>query len=298
MSSEGAVRADAIARPATAALERRAPRHPRRRPSAWHLLLLPLSLIFIFPFVQMLLASFMTTREINAYPPALFPHHPTLHAYGTVLRDSDFPLWFRNSLIVTSVAVVSQLLLCPLAGYAFARMRFIGTRTLQLLLLTTVFIPPQLLMIPVYKMYAAVGLVGTLPSLFLPWMASAISIFLMRQFFVRLPREIEEAAMIDGCSRLGVFMRVLLPLMRPALATIALLTVLNAWNDFLWPLISISDQSNYTLQLGLLTYQGQHHTDWAQVMATNVMVTVPLLVVFLLGQRHFVRSLTFSGIKG
>jgi multiple sugar transport system permease protein len=296
MSSEGAVRADAIARPA--ALERRAPRHPRRRPSAWHLLLLPLSLIFIFPFVQMLLASFMTTREINAYPPALFPHHPTLHAYGTVLRDSDFPLWFRNSLIVTSVAVVSQLLLCPLAGYAFARMRFIGTRTLQLLLLTTVFIPPQLLMIPVYKMYAAVGLVGTLPSLFLPWMASAISIFLMRQFFVRLPREIEEAAMIDGCSRLGVFMRVLLPLMRPALATIALLTVLNAWNDFLWPLISISDQSNYTLQLGLLTYQGQHHTDWAQVMATNVMVTVPLLVVFLLGQRHFVRSLTFSGIKG
>jgi multiple sugar transport system permease protein len=298
MSSEGAVRADAIARPAAAALERRAPRHPRRRPSAWHLLLLPLSLIFIFPFVQMLLASFMTTREINAYPPALFPHHPTLHAYGTVLRDSDFPLWFRNSLIVTSVAVVSQLLLCPLAGYAFARMRFIGTRTLQLLLLTTVFIPPQLLMIPVYKMYAAVGLVGTLPSLFLPWMASAISIFLMRQFFVRLPREIEEAAMIDGCSRLGVFMRVLLPLMRPALATIALLTVLNAWNDFLWPLISISDQSNYTLQLGLLTYQGQHHTDWAQVMATNVMVTVPLLVVFLLGQRHFVRSLTFSGIKG
>jgi multiple sugar transport system permease protein len=292
------VRADAIARPAAGALERREPRHPRRRPSAWHLLLLPLSLIFIFPFVQMLLASFMTTREINAYPPALFPHHPTLHAYGTVLRDSDFPLWFRNSLIVTSVAVVSQLLLCPLAGYAFARMRFIGTRTLQLLLLTTVFIPPQLLMIPVYKMYAAVGLVGTLPSLFLPWMASAISIFLMRQFFVRLPREIEEAAMIDGCSRLGVFMRVLLPLMRPALATIALLTVLNAWNDFLWPLISISDQSNYTLQLGLLTYQGQHHTDWAQVMATNVMVTVPLLVVFLLGQRHFVRSLTFSGIKG
>jgi multiple sugar transport system permease protein len=298
LSCVGGVRAVAFAGPAAAALERREPRHPRRRPSAWHLLLLPLSLIFIFPFVQMLLASFMTTREINAYPPALFPHHPTLHAYGTVLRDSDFPLWFRNSLIVTSVAVVSQLLLCPLAGYAFARMRFIGTRTLQLLLLTTVFIPPQLLMIPVYKMYAAVGLVGTLPSLFLPWMASAISIFLMRQFFVRLPREIEEAAMIDGCSRLGVFMRVLLPLMRPALATIALLTVLNAWNDFLWPLISISDQSNYTLQLGLLTYQGQHHTDWAQVMATNVMVTVPLLVVFLLGQRHFVRSLTFSGIKG
>jgi multiple sugar transport system permease protein len=129
-------------------------------------------------------------------------------------------------------------------------------------------------------------------------MASALSIFLMRQFFVRLPREIEEAAMIDGCNRLGVLVRVLLPLMRPALATIALLTVLNAWNDFLWPLISISDESKYTLQLGLLTYQSQHHTEWAAVMATNVMVTLPLLVVFLLGQRQFVKSLTFSGVKG
>jgi multiple sugar transport system permease protein len=289
---------EAIARPAAAAIERRAPRKRRRRPSAWHLLLLPLSLVFVFPFVQMLFASLMTAKEINAYPPALFPHHPTLHAYRTVLGQSDFTSWFTNSVIVTGVAVVSQLLLCPLAGYAFARMRFIGTRTLQLLLLTTVFIPPQLLMIPVYKMYAAIGIVGTLPSLFLPWMASAISIFLMRQFFVRLPKEIEEAAMIDGCGRLGVFARVLLPLMRPALATIALLTVVNAWNDFLWPLISISDERNYTLQLGLLTYQGQHHTEWAAVMATNVMVTAPLLVVFLLGQRHFVRSLTFTAVKG
>ena len=164
---------------------------------------MPLSLIFIFPFVQMLLASFMTTAEINAYPPSLFPQHPTLDAYRTVLQDSDFTTWFKNSLIVTTVAVISQLLLCPLAGYAFARMKFIGTRTLQLLLLTTVFIPPQLLMIPVYRMYSTLGIVGTLPSLFLPWMATAISIFLMRQFFVRLPREIEEAAMIDGCGRLG-----------------------------------------------------------------------------------------------
>jgi multiple sugar transport system permease protein len=289
---------EALKTPAMTA-DRRAPRTlPRRRPSAWHLVLFPLALIFIFPFVQMVLASFMTPAEINAYPPSLYPHHPTLAGYRTVLQESDFPIWFKNSVIVTSVAVAAQLLLCPLAGFAFARMRFIGTRTLQLLLLTTVFIPPQLLMIPVYKMYAALGIVGTLPSLFLPWMASALSIFLMRQFFVRLPREIEEAAMIDGCGRLGVFLRVLLPLMRPALATIALLTVLNAWNDFLWPLISVSDSSNYTLQLGLLTYQSQHHTEWAAVMATNVMVTLPLLVVFLLGQRQFVKSLTFTAVKG
>jgi multiple sugar transport system permease protein len=295
MSSEALPRSAS----ATSVVERPAPRRrKRRRPSAWHLVLAPLSLIFIFPFVQMVLASFMTTAEINAYPPSLFPHHPTLDAYRTVLQQTNFPTWFKNSVIVTTVAVISQLLLCPLAGYAFARMRFIGTRTLQLLLLTTIFIPPQLLMIPVYRMYSALGIVGTLPSLFLPWMATAISIFLMRQFFVRLPREIEEAAMIDGCGRFSLFVRVLLPLMRPALATVALLTVLNAWNDFLWPLISISDESRYTLQLGLLTYQGEHHTEWAAVMATNVMVTLPLLIVFLLGQRQFVRSLTFTSVKG
>jgi multiple sugar transport system permease protein len=289
---------EALPTTAATAVERRVPRRSRRRPSAWHLLLAPLALLFIFPFVQMVLASLMTSAEINAYPPALFPHHPTLAGYRTVLNQSDFTTWFTNSVIVTSVAVASQLLLCPLAGYAFARIRFIGTRTLQIFLLTTVFIPPQLLMIPVYKMYAALGIVGGLPSLFLPWMASALSIFLMRQFFIRLPKEIEEAAMIDGCGRLGVFARVLLPLMRPALATIALLTVLNAWNDFLWPLISVSDESKYTLQLGLLTYQGQHHTEWAAVMAVNVMVTLPLLVVFLLGQRQFVRSLSFGAVKG
>ena len=172
---------EALARPAAAAVERTAPRRRRRRrPSAWHLLLFPLALVFIFPFVQMLFASLMTAKEINAYPPALFPHHQSLQAYRTVLQESDFPTWFKNSVIVTTVAVVSQLLL------------------------------------PVYKMYAAFGIVGTLPSLFPPGMASAISIFLMRQFFVRLPREIE--AILDGSAP----RRSRLLLMRPALATIAL----------------------------------------------------------------------------
>ena len=215
-----------------------------------------------------------------------------------MLQDSDFPTWFKNSLIVTSVAVVSQLLLCPLAGYAFARLRFIGTRTLQLLLLTTVFIPPQLLMIPVYKMYTALGIVGTLPSLFLPWMATGAQ---------HLPDAPVLRAAAEG-DRGGRHDRRLQPARRvrprPAAADAPrarddrAADGANAWNDFLWPLISISDSSNYTLQLGLLTYQGKHHTDWAQVMATNVMVTLPLLVVFLLGQRHFVKSLTFTAVKG
>ena len=261
-------------------------------------MLFPLALIFVFPFLQMVLASFMTNAEISSYPPTLFPHQIALKGYDNVLFKSDFPTWVVNSTIVAVVAVCSQLVVCPLAGYAFARLRFRGAALLQLLLLFTVFIPPQVLMIPVYRLYSTLHVVGELPSLFLPFMASALNVFLMRQFFLRLPREIEEAAMIDGCSRLGLLVRVVLPLMRAPLTTVGLLTLLGAWNDFLWPLISISDKDTYTMQLGLITYQGTHHTEWASVMAMNVFVTVPLLVVFLAGQRYFVRSMTFSAIKG
>ena len=270
----------------------------RRATAAWHLVLAPLAVIMIFPFVQMVLSSLMAKSEVASYPPTLIPHHPTLGAYGTIFLHSRFPHWFLNTVLISTVAVVSQLVLCPLAGYAFARMRFLGSGILQLLLLLTVFIPPQLLMIPVYRLYTRLGIVDTLPSLMLPWMASAIGIFLMRQFFVRLPREIEEAALVDGCTQLGVLVRVVAPLMRPALTTVGLLALLGAWNDFLWPLVSIGSESRYTLQLGLTTYQGVHHTEWSTLMAANVLVTGPLLVAFLVGQRHFVESMTFSAVKG
>ena len=272
---------------------------PSRRSSPlWHLVLAPLAIVMVFPFAQMLLASLMTRAEITAYPPTLLPLHISFGSYDTVFLHSEFPRWLLNSAIVTVVVVISQLVLCTLAGYAFARMRFAGAGVAQLLLLLTVFIPPQLLMIPIYRFYTRLGLVDTLPSLMLPWLATAVGIFLMRQFFLRLPREIEEAALVDGCTQLGVLVRVVAPLMRPALATVALLATLDAWNDFLWPLVSISSESRYTLQLGLTTYQGVHHTEWAALMAANVLVTGPLLVVFLLGQRHFVDSMTFTGVKG
>lgn len=269
-----------------------------RRPSALHLVLLPLSLIFVFPFVQMVTASFMSNKEISQFPPALLPHALNTKGYSTVIFDSDFFTWLGNTALISTVAVLSQIVLCTLAGYGFARIRFRGALVVQFLLLLTVFLPPQLLMIPIFKLYAKAGLVDTLPSLMIPWLASAIGVFLMRQFFTRLPREIEEAAMIDGCSRLGLLFRILLPLMRPALVTVALLTLLNSWNDFLWPLISISDPSHNTLQLGLITYQGQHRTEWATLMAGNVLVTAPLLALFLLGQRQFVKSLSFGAVKG
>ena len=158
-------------------------------------------------------------------------------------------------------------------------------------------IPIQLLMIPTFVMFSQIGLIDTLGAAIVPWLASAFGIFLMRQFFLSLPVELEDAARIDGCSTFGVFWRIVLPLAKPALATLTIFTLLGAWNDLVWPLIAISNEHNYTVQLGLANFQGQRRTDWALLMAGNVVATMPLLIAFLLAQRHFVATMSFSGLK-
>jgi len=159
-------------------------------------------------------------------------------------------------------------------------------------------IPVQLLMIPTYVMFSKIGVVDTLAAAFIPWLTSAFGIFLMRQFFLSLPKELEEAATIDGCSTLGVFWRVVLPLAKPALATLAIFTLLNSWNDLIWPLVAINNQDNFTLQVGLTTFQGTRRTQWSLLMAGNVVATMPLIIGFIAAQRQFVATMTFSGLKG
>ncbi|MFG2779627.1 carbohydrate ABC transporter permease [Streptomyces prunicolor] len=269
-----------------------------RRVSAWHLVLAPLALCFALPFVWLLLSSVMTNAEINRFPPALWPKGVDLGGYRYVLGNAMFPRWFANSLIVASVAVVSNLLLGSLGGYAFARMRFAGSRLLLGLMLATMVVPFQLTMIPTFLVMKWFGLIDSLGALILPSLVTPFAVFLFRQFFLVLPREMEEAAWIDGCSRLRVLFSIVMPLARPALATVAVLTFLSTWNDLSWPLIAINHDTQYTLQLGLTTFQGQHHTKWSAVMAGNVITVVPVLVAFLLAQKTFIQSLTSSGLKG
>jgi multiple sugar transport system permease protein len=194
--------------------------------------------------------------------------------------------------------VISNLVFCSLAGYAFARLRFRGSTALFLLILATLVIPFQLTMIPTFIVMEKLNLVDTLAALVVPALALPLGVFLMRQFFINLPREVEEAARIDGCSRLGVLIHVALPLARPALATLAALTFLLMWNDLLWPLIAISSDDNFTLPLGLTTFQGKHTQDFSAVMAGNVITVTPVLIAFLLAQRTFIQSLTSSAVKG
>jgi multiple sugar transport system permease protein len=206
--------------------------------------------------------------------------------------------WIANSVIVATSAVAGQLVLCSLAGYGFARLRFAGRGIGFVAVIATMMIPTQLLMIPTYIMFTKIGIVNTLPSIIVPWLTSAFGVFLMRQFFLSLPVELEEAARLDGCSQFGVFWRIVLPLAKPALATLAIFTLLGSWNDLIWPLISISDDRWYTLQLGLANFQGTRRTQWQLLMAGNVVATVPLVAFFLIAQKHFIATMTFSGLKG
>ncbi|MFK8911802.1 carbohydrate ABC transporter permease [Streptomyces sp. YS-3] len=285
------------AAPAAAPVPRTARR--RRLPfSPWHLLLAPLSLLFALPLVWLVLSSVMTNAEINRFPPALWPRGIDFGGYRYVLGNAMFPRWFANSCIVSTVAVGSNLVLGSLGGYAFARMRFRGSRALLALMLATMVIPFQLTMIPTFLVMKWLGLIDTLGALIVPSLVTPFAVFLFRQFFLTLPRELEEAAWIDGCSRLRVLFSIVAPLARPALATVAVLTFLATWNDLSWPLIAINHDTQYTLQLGLTTFQGQHHTQWAAVMAGNVITVLPVLLAFLFAQRTFIQSLTSSGLKG
>jgi multiple sugar transport system permease protein len=266
--------------------------------SAWHLLLMPLALIFVLPLVQMVLTSFMSTAEINQFPPKLIPTSLHFEGYRALLTESHVLRWFANTVLVSTIAVVSHLVLCSLAGYGFARLKFAGRGVAFLAIVATVMIPTQLLMIPTYLMFARAGIVDSLAAAFVPWLASAFGIFLMRQFFLSLPVELEEAARLDGCSTLRTFRSVVLPLARPALATLAIFTLLSSWNDLLWPLVAISDDTKFTLQVGLASFQGTRRTEWAQLMAGNVIATLPLILAFLVAQKKFIATMTFSGLKG
>jgi multiple sugar transport system permease protein len=266
--------------------------------SPWHLLMAPLALLFAVPLVWLVLSSVMSNAEINRFPPALWPSGIDLDGYRFVLSGAKFPLWFLNSLIVSGVAVLSNLVFGVLGGYAFARMRFAGSRVVLVTMLATLVIPFQLTMIPTFIVMRWLGLIDTLGALIVPSLVTPFAVFLMRQFFLSLPRELEEAAWIDGCSTWRVLVRIVLPLSRPALSTVAILTFLSTWNDLTWPLIAINHDTQYTLQLGLTTFQGQHHTQWAAVMAGNLITVLPVLLAFLGAQKTFIQSVAATGLRG
>ena len=289
--------APAVALPAR--LKRRLPFSP------WHLVLVPATIVLIFPFVWLIITSIETPAEALHFPPILTPHQLDFANYPQALQEEPFGRFFINSAVVAVGTVLGNLVLCSLAGYAFARYRFLGRGLLFVLIMTTLMVPFQVTMIPqfIITKWLGVHLVGTvginhIGALIVPNAATAFGIFFLRQFFRTLPIEYEEAARVDGASRLTVLWRVVLPLSLPALSTLAALTFLDSWNNFLWPLIAITSTNQMTLPLGLAMFQSAHSIEWTRLMAGNVMSLIPMLIIFFAAQRYFVRSVAATGITG
>lgn len=267
-----------------------------RVPSAWHLVLLPLALVMLVPLLWMLLTSLSSLPETRRFPPGL-PASLHWNNFAHAWTQSPLEHWLLNSTVVTVTCVVSNLVFCSLAGYAFARIQFTGSRILFLGILATLMVPFQVVMIPTLLIVKHLGIVDSLPALIAPNLVTAFGIYLLRQFFLSLPAELEEAAIIDGASRLRLLTSILLPLMGPPLSTLAVLTFLNVWNDFLWPLVVNSSPETMTVQLGLASFQSAHFTNWPVLMAGTLLSQLPVLALFLLGQRYFIRSIATTGIK-
>ncbi|HXF60174.1 MAG TPA: carbohydrate ABC transporter permease [Caldilineaceae bacterium] len=256
--------------------------------------------IMLLPFLWMVSASIKGLDEIYAFPPRFIPERILWSNYVEAWRMLPFGRFFLNSTIVSVSVVLGQLFTCSLAGYSFARLRYPGRDKLFLLYLSTMMIPFAVVMIPLYVQMRWFNWIDTLwpliiPAIFTPW-----GTFLMRQFMSTLPRELEDAGRIDGCSFFRLYASIILPLTKPALATLGIFTFLSTWNNFLWPLIIISSVSNKTLPLGLVMFRTRlpMETPWQLVMAASTFSIVPILVVFIMGQKYYVQGIVTSGIKG
>jgi multiple sugar transport system permease protein len=264
---------------------------------AKHAVLYTLAAITLAPFIWMLLTSFKELGDILTYPPKWLPGRFILDNYVNAFEAAPFGRYYLNSLFVAVAVTLGQMVTCSLAAYAFARLQFRGRDILFYIFLATMMIPGQVTMIPSFLMLHWLGWIDTYAALIVPGLASAFGTFLLRQFFLTIPREIEDAAKIDGCSRFATLWRIILPLSRPALATLAIFTFMGVFNDFLWALVVVSSDDLKTVQLGLAIFRDRYQTDWGQLMAGSVAATLPILVVFFCAQKYFIAGITMSGLK-
>ncbi|HUX21773.1 MAG TPA: carbohydrate ABC transporter permease [Spirochaetia bacterium] len=256
------------------------------------------AVLMIAPFLWMISTSLKSNIGVFAYPPELVPKNPQWSSYPDVTRTLPFGRFFLNSVIVSISVTLLQLFVAAMAAYAFARLRFPGRGVLFFAYLSTLMIPPQVTLIPRFLLMRELGWINTYQGLIIPFVFSSFGIFLLRQYFLTIPRELEEAARIDGVGYFKAFWLVLLPLTRPGLAALAILTFIAQWNSFLWPLVVVSSQDMNTLTVGLNTLRGQYTTAWNLLMAGSVLATMPILIVFLIGNRYFISGITAGGFGG
>jgi putative chitobiose transport system permease protein len=262
-------------------------------------LLSAIALITLFPLLWLVGTAFKSPSEnIFQSPPQLIPAQPTFENFITVWQTNPFGQYLLNSTIVSLLTVGLNLVFCALAAYPLARLSFPGREWIFTAVVTTIMIPFQIVMIPLYILTVQIGLRNTYLGMIFPSLASAFGIFLLRQAFLGVPKELEEAARMDGCSEIGLWWNIMLPAIRPALATLAIFVFIGAWSDFLWPLIIIQDENLYTLPLGVAKLAGTFSLDWRLVSAGSVISIAPVTILFLFLQRYIVPTDAGSGVKG
>jgi multiple sugar transport system permease protein len=274
-----------------------------RRPIAASSLLIHLVLVlgaclFLGPFLWMILTSIKTLSESTHVPPLIFPAIPQWHNYQDAVATLPFIQFYVNTIVMTAGRTLGQLLFCSLAAYVFARIEFPGRNVLFLLMLSVLMVPPQVFYLPQYLIMKDLHWLNSLQALIVPGMFSAFGTFLLRQFFLGLPKDLDEAARIDGANHLQIYWKVILPLAKPALIALAIFTILWSWNDLMWPLIVNDSVDKMTLAVGLASLQGQHSTNFPILMAGALLATWPMLVMFVVFQRYFIEGIAITGTKG
>lgn len=270
----------------------------KRKKLLTHIVLLLGIGVTILPFLWMILTSFKTKGEAMSIPPTIFPAHLVTEAYHSVVTALPFTQIYLNTIFSTVITVFGQVAICTLAAYGFARLKFPGKNALFLIILSVLMVPGQIFLVPQYLIVQKMGLLDTLPALFLPNLFSAFGTFLLRQFFMSLPKELEEAAILDGCNPFQIFGKIMLPLVKPGIVSLVIFTAKFAWNDFMWPLIVNTSTAKMTLAPALSTLQGQHTNDFPAQMAGSVLAVVPMIVLFFIFQKQFIEGVAQSGIKG
>lgn len=267
-----------------------------------YVLLLVICIVFLFPLAWALACSIKPEAEILSYPPKWIPDTLTFSNYTTVLEKYPYLSWGMNSLITAILGTLMILFLSSLAAYALGRFEFRGRKLIYGTIVTMLLIPIQAYMIPLYLMCAKINLLNTYAAIIFPSAANVTSIFILTSFFRGLPRELEEAARIDGCSEFTIFLKIMLPLSKPALSTVTILTFISNWNSFLWPMIAIRSDKMLTLPVGIAQFMGSVNSNaqfqYGTALAACCMAIIPTMIVFLLLQRYFVEGIATSGIKG
>ena len=269
-----------------------------------YVLLIGATLLALAPLLWMTSTAFKPESQVISYPPQWIPQSPTLANFRYILKNFAFGRWWFNSIFAAVVSTALVIVLDSLAAYAFARLNFRGSRALYALILSMLMVPMQVTIIPLYLLFSSMHLVDTLAAVLLPTTGNVTGIFLLRQFFRNIPLELEDAARIDGASHLQIWWRIMLPLSRPALVSVAIITFISSWNNFLWPLVISYSDASRTLPVGIGQFFGGASgvsgsaPTFGPVMAAALLATLPAIFVFLILQSYFVRGITTSGLKG